>query len=208
MNLSTNYHAIDDRSLYRKRKEMAGLKEETTSLHSQLKAKRRNLHTLEKLLKDANRNKELSHLEEEKSSKKQSTITFMVAFPDGTFIELMEAPETTVRRIITEMKHALLIDNARGNNTADNCISDLNKPFKLFFKGKLLYNDATMDQCGLRNGDTILFAPDHKAAPEPTPQVVRKEVIMQESQSPNIDGVMDVIREQMECMKKLTDEVK
>ena len=197
---------INYRSLYRKRKELAGLKEETSSLHAQLKAKRRNLQTLEKLLKEASQMKEAAEVAEQPRRTNDYT-TFMIACPDGTFVELTEVPQTTIRRVVAELKMALTVDQAQSKSNG-NVPFDLAQPFRLYLKGKLMHMDATLEQCGVRNGDTMVVSMDQRSCTISQTAPMVKEVIIQENKSMNLDGISEVVEMQIEGMKRLAEEVK
>ena len=108
--------------LYRKRKELAYLKEESTRLQIALKTKRRNLQTLEKLIESANLDHDLflqqqqKQLSAESGQVKQkndhSLLKFFVGFPDGMFIELEESSEITIKYLISVINNLLFYERS------------------------------------------------------------------------------------------------
>lgn len=168
------------------------MKEEVHGLHGQLKAKRRNLSTLEKIVKDSNRTADVPQL-----STRNPFIKFFVTFPDGLFVEFEEAPETTIRRLLTLIINILTVDGRKS------FAKDFDEvQLKLFLKGKMLKHDTTLDQCGITDGDTIL------ASYKKEDPVSTKEIVTISPPKEDNKHVLDAISIQMEGMKRLADEVK
>lgn len=150
---------------------MNALKEETTSLQHQLKAKRRNLATLEKVVREAN---EIKAAEAPPKPKQVPFVKFFMTLPDGLFVEFEELRETTVRQLI------LMLRNALANHRSQQVVSEAGDGLKLFLKGKLLILDHSLERCGIQDGDTILISlPEEKPirrveeAPKPVVQEVK-----------------------------------
>lgn len=211
------------RSLYRKRKELSGLKEEANSLYAQLKAKRRNLHTLEKILRDANETADMNKPKEEAKLKRSPFIKFFVTFPDGLFVEFEELPDTPLRKLVSLVQN-VLVNNQGSDGGAENANKQTRwdeflPHIKLFLRGKMLLVDQalTLEQCGIQSGDTLLASytkpvqlvppPTEKIFVEKTPVVVEKEAANPRDQQ-MLDGIMGAVGKQLECIQKLTSEVK
>lgn len=148
---------------------MNALKEEATSLQHQLKAKRRNLATLEKVVREAN---EIKAAEAPIKPKQSPFVKFFMTLPDGLFVEFEELRETTIRQLV------LMLRNALSNHRSQKSVTEAGDGLKLFLKGKLLILDHSLERCGLQDGDTILVAiPDEappkkfEEAPKPVPEV-------------------------------------
>jgi zinc finger protein DZIP1 len=157
------------RALHQKRKEMNGLKEEAASLQNQLRAKRRNLATLEKVVREAN---EIKAVEAPVKPKRSPFVKFFVTLPNGLFVEFEELRDTTIRQLL------LMLRNALANHRSQGAIAEAGDSLKLFLKGKLLILDHSLERCGLQDGDTILVAiPDDEPpkrveiAPAPAPEI-------------------------------------
>jgi len=148
---------------------MNELKEEAASLQQQLKAKRRNLATLEKVVREAN---EIKAIETPAKPKQSPFVKFFMTLPDGLFVEFEELRETTVRQLL------LMLRNALSSHRSQKAVADAGESLKLFLKGKLLILDHSLDRCGIQDGDTILVAiPDEappktiQVAPQPVPEI-------------------------------------
>lgn len=142
------------RSLHEKRKELASLKEETLSLHQQIKSKRRNLTTLEKLVREAQDQREEEDHTSKYTKKKTPTVPFVkfyITFPDGVYVELEELKETSIRHLLQVVRNAL----AGQKHPLQEGIHDNTK---LFLRGKILLLDSTLAQCGVQDGDTIIVS--------------------------------------------------
>ncbi len=213
---------LSHRSLYRKRKELSGLKEEANSLYAQLKAKRRNLHTLEKILKDANEIAELNKPKEAQLSKPSSPfLKFFVTFPDGLFVEFEELPDTPLRKLLSLIQNIIVNNYPKESQSKENKEAnsrywdEVLSQIKLFLRGKMLLveQNFSLEQCGIKSGDTIL-ATLPKPAPAPEKVIVEKIPIVAEKPVSNpkdqkmLDGIMQAVGTQLECIQKLTAEVK
>lgn len=207
--------------MYRKRKELSGLKEEANSLYAQLKAKRRNLHTLEKILKDSNETAALNKPKGELQSTKPASpyLKFFVTFPDGLFVEFEELSDAPLRKLISLIQNIIANNypkDAKENKEANNRYWDeMFGQIKLFLKGKMLLveQNLTLEQCGIKSGDTLLVslpkppAPTEKIIVEKVPIVTEKPVSNPKDQK-MLDGIMQAVGTQLDCIQKLTSEVK
>jgi hypothetical protein len=168
------------RSLSKKRKELAELEESTKLLRNQVKAKKQNIATLEDLLKEANRTreKELRKLKLAKGAEPEvrpTIIRFFIAGPEGLCVEFVQKAETEVAQLLSEARKAF-VSKRDHDASYDASMIEL----RLIFKGKLLMPQQTIEDCEIREGDTIMAilaerkkpeapAPAGVAAPAPAP---------------------------------------
>jgi hypothetical protein len=146
------------RTLYRKRKELIYLKEETTRLQVQLKSKRRNLFTLEKILETTQNQPIPTETVVDNPSAKiykpnsHALIKFFVAFSDGMYIELEESSEITIKYLLSILNNLLYHEQ-------------MNKT-KSFMKKK--YNDRNpeddddgVERIDGKNRDILIMTPNY-----------------------------------------------
>ncbi|RYH30926.1 hypothetical protein EON65_03860 [archaeon] len=212
--LSKKY-AVKKKTLHRKRRELVGLKEEVTSLYGQLKAKRRNLTTLEKLVKETGKALRPSPQEEPSYDK---PISFYVSLPNNVFMELTERPSATVRNILSQVMNVLLTDRnfdplAHFGSLEEMQASPQNV-LQLFSKGKLLLLDSSLVQCHVQSGDTLVAAyPLAKAAAKPSAKPAQEAAKAVERPATVQDtgvmtGINDIIGKQLQSMEQLAAEMK
>ena len=145
------------RSLAKKRRELVELEESTKLLRNQVKAKKQNIATLEDLLKEANRTreKELRKLKLHKGSSepepRQSIIKFFIAGPEGLCVEFVEKAETNISQLLKEARKAFISKRDNDINYDQEMVD-----IRLVFKGKLLLPDQTLEDCDIREGDTLM----------------------------------------------------
>lgn len=144
------------RSLAKKRRELAELEESTKLLRNQVKAKKQNIATLEDLLREANRTreKELRKLKMktgDASEPRPAILHFFIAGPEGLCVEFTQKAETTIAQLHKEARKAFIskrdVDVSYDVDSVD---------LRLVFKGKLLLPEQTIEECEIREGDTIM----------------------------------------------------
>eukprot|EP00981_Chlorochromonas_danica_P007850 scaffold1884_cov343-Ochromonas_danica.AAC.67 len=219
-------YAFHNRALHRKRKELSSLREEVESLHSQLKAKRRNLVTLEKLVKESSKSAQKGGiLAKDEETTPPETIKFYLSLPNNLFMELEERPSTTIRNIISQAKNVLLTDPTFDDSmlVAEDDKSHLGLLLKLFSKGKLLLPDSTLEHCGILPGDTLVAslpgstkpanrqkqpsavsfpAPEQvKFIPAPEPKTENNETKLM------MEGLRELLQKQVKTMEQFAAEV-
>ena len=145
------------RGLSKKRRALAELEESTKLLRNQVKAKKQNIATLEDLLKEANRTreKELRKLRMQKGAEipdeKHSVVKFFIAGPEGLCVEFVEKAETEISQLLREARKAFI--SVRDHDYAfDPNLVEL----RLVFKGRLLLPEQTIEECGIKPGDTLM----------------------------------------------------
>jgi hypothetical protein len=202
--------------LYQKRKELVYLKEEATRLQIQLKTKRRNLTTLEKLIENAN----AEDLETKKPSQPSghALVKFFVAFPDGKFIELEESSEITIKYLNSIINNLLFYETmtrakaaAGGKSSTDpfHGSADREGNIKLYLKGKLLMSSSTLAQNGVMNGDTLLatvigFGETSVVEKKEVEQPMRAEA----KDDATTRTLIEALTAQTDCISKLAREIK
>lgn len=214
------------RALHRKRKELSTLREEVESLHSQLKAKRRNLVTLEKLVKESSKSSQKGGIPaKDEETTPPETIKFYLSLPNNLFMELEERPSTTIRNVISQAKNVLLTDPSFDDSmlVAEDDKSHLGLLLKIFSKGKLLLPDSTLEHCGILSGDTLVASlPGSSAKPAnrqkqppislPTPEV--KFIPAPEPKAENnetkqmMEGLRELLQKQVKTMEQFAAEVR
>jgi len=164
----------------KKRRDVAELEEEVRQLRHQVKAKKQNISTLEELLKEANRirNMELrsARTQGDQDSNLQrapaptavdapATLRFFVSDPHGLCVEFSERPQLTIRQLHSEL--ARVFGQGQGAER------------QLVLRGQVLSADTSLGAAGLREGDSLLLlqkAPPRPQtpppAPEPSPQLL------------------------------------
>ena len=157
------------RSLVAKRRELSELKESTKQLKSQVQSKRKNIATLEDLLKNAGK---IESRNNRRHNKKESIaissqlqpqpniehtnyippiIKFYVTGPDGLCIEFNERGDTMILEIIKHIDYSFDLKAIR-----DEVSEQETRQIKLIYQGRILLEAATIDDCNIRPGDTIV----------------------------------------------------
>lgn len=136
---------------------MVELEESTKLLRNQVKAKKQNIATLEDLLKEANRTreKELRKLRMQKGAdipeEKASIVKFFIAGPEGLCVEFVEKAETEISQLLREARKAFISVRDHDYSYDPNLVE-----VRLVFKGRLLLPEQTIEECGIRAGDTLM----------------------------------------------------
>jgi hypothetical protein len=159
------------RSLSKKRRELAELEESTKLLRNQVKAKKQNIATLEDLLREANRTreKELRKLKMKGNAEpvRAAIVRFFIAGPEGLCVEFVQKSETEIAQLLKEAKKAFIsrrdVDASYDVNMVD---------LRLVFKGKLLLPEQTIEDCDIREGDTIMAMLVERKKPAETPALL------------------------------------
>lgn len=181
---------------------MNSLKEESSSLQQQLKAKRRNLATLEKVVREANEVKSA----EPPKPKQSPFLKFFMTLPDGLFVEFEELRDTTIRQLL------LILRNALSSHRSQKLVTEAGDHIRLFLKGKLLILDHSLEQCGLRDGDTILVNITEDVVEKKAEVVTVPETKVDNSH--NVEAlllqqkVLDAVEKQLTSVDTLTAELK
>ena len=159
---------ILNRSLLRKRNEVAELKETSKQLKQQLKAKKRGIDALEEMLKEANRvsaqnrRKQRDHEEKVVEEKPPNQLLqFFVSGPDGLCVEFQSKSNSLVRDLKREVREAFR-QGRDGNATSTDWGSD--GLIRLMRHGRVMVDDSTLQENGLRSGDTVIAVMDKRAA--------------------------------------------
>lgn len=227
-------YSLKKKSLYRKRKELAYLKEETTRLQIQLKTKRRNLQTLEKLIESANQDhdwflqqqqKQLTDKLGQKVPENHGLIKFFVGFPDGMFIELEESSEITIKYLISVINNLLFYERSAASNNKNvptvpggvrkissaemdhpSLYDNNSQNIKLFLRGKLLMVNATLSQAGVITGDTLLATFAFPPTESKEPEIKQETKV--DDQSAVTKSLVEALASQTNCIQRLTEEIK
>lgn len=154
---------LDVRSLITKRKELSELKESVKHLKSEVHTKRKNILTLEDLLKSAGTSTEKprsrkqssrhsnqavnNHFIESTSAARPAIIKFHISGPDGLCIEFNERGDTMVMELIKHVDDVFSTEHIPGSEAGTT---------KLTYQGRLLMDSATVDDCCIRPGDTVV----------------------------------------------------
>ncbi|KAJ1386988.1 Iguana/Dzip1-like DAZ-interacting protein N-terminal-domain-containing protein, partial [Ochromonadaceae sp. CCMP2298] len=157
------------RGLSKKRRELVQLEESTKLLHSQVRAKKQNIATLQDLLKEANRTREQElrlrlkgqkgqkgHEEEEEE---KPSVKFFIQGPEGVCVEFAEKPERTVAHLLREARKAFV---SRRDSEE---LPDL----RLIHRGRMLLAEQTIGDCEIRSGDMLVAMLLEPKKPEPAP---------------------------------------
>lgn len=151
--------------MIKKRKELAVLEESSKNLQSQLKTKKKGIHTLETMLKENSTGrasssrrkvKDLSSDSEVEVRKKRPTtrslvVQFFVVNTTGLCVEFNLPGSTTMREIRNDNKLKLVSKyNSKGSKT--NKRADI----ALTYQGRVILDDCTLDDINVHNGDTIV----------------------------------------------------
>lgn len=190
------------------------MKEEVDSLQSQLKAKRRNLSTLEKLVKDASKSRKPA---QEDAKEAAEIVKFYVSLPNNIFMELEERPGTTIRNICSQAMNVILSDPNFEDTLLlpDDTQGKGHSQLKLFCRGRLLLGDSTLEQCRISSGDTLVasFATRPAPASRAPPKHAEVKQSPQHESNDNESKVMlqalgDLLTKQLKSMEQFAQEVR
>ena len=174
-NLAMKY-ASKKRSLMKKRTEVIELRETSKQLKMQLKSKKRGIETLEEMLKEASKNNSVAkprhnrrHHRKEKSDRESEDeqqpravppssgiLKYFVCGPDGICVEFTSKPSTTIRELRRDVHNTLgpMKEDTDGNKDIQ---------FKLMLNGRILPEDLTLFENGIKSGDTLIAITDRVA---------------------------------------------
>jgi hypothetical protein len=143
-----------------------------------------------------------------------------VTFPDGLFIELEEMKDTTIRQLFLILRNVLSshpnyydyfpVDET---NTVD---ISMKTHFKLFLRGKLLLMDHTIEQSGLKDGDTLFLAKDPKAnqsvMKNETPIPMIQPTVITNMNTENLEKLqkqmLEIVEKQLYSIENLSKDIK
>ena len=220
LNHLSQKYASQKKGLSKKRREMAELEESTKLLRNQVKAKKQNIATLEDLLKEANRTreKELRKLklqqrhngDGEAEEAKSSIVKFFIAGPEGLCVEFVEKSETSVAQLLLEARKAFISkrDTFESSSGSNNQSAEM----RLVFKGKLLMPEQTVEECDVRNGDTLmaLLVDQHRQVKEaPAPPLQTAAHATAGDQEALTRQMLEFLSQQQQAsMKELASDIK
>jgi hypothetical protein len=198
------------RGLSKKRRELVELEESTKLLRNQVKAKKQNIATLEDLLKEANRTreKELRKLKKggDVTESQPAVVKFFIAGPEGLCVEFVEKRETSVAQLLLSARQAFI---SRRDHEVSYDSSSVE--LRLVFKGKLLLADQTIEECSIREGDTLMaLLIEHKQpsapAAAPAPQNAPAPVT---NDSEKLSQLLEYLsKQQQDSMKEIATDIK
>eukprot|EP01041_Mallomonas_annulata_P001492 gene1492-2874_t len=172
--LATKY-SNQKRSLIKKRKELIELNESSKVMKSQLKSKKKSLFALEELLKETSKSRLHDRRRSDRGGcttttdnhsieeiipeiSRPSILRFYITGPDGVCVEFNNRWETRIADIKREVK---LVFSSRNKKSTDKhpsstSTSTADISLSLYYQGRLLMDDSTLENIGVRMGDTIV----------------------------------------------------
>jgi hypothetical protein len=170
------------RSLLRKRSEVAELRVSSKQLKQQLKAKRRGVDALEEMLKEANRNNANARRKAQRGEQPEAVeaapargtelLKFFVSGPEGLCVEFQSKGSSTVRDLKREVREAFRSGEGAGAG-AEEGTGDAGRGWsgdgliRLLRHGRVMVDDSTLQENGLRSGDTVVALVDRPRAQAP-----------------------------------------
>ena len=216
----TSFDIFNIRSLAKKRRELAELEESNKQLKHQVKAKKQNISTLEDLLKETNRMRNMevlslkrnldSKLETSSSTNPQTllpdtiakapkTISFFVCGPDGLCVEFNESADLKVRQLISEARRLFLSNSAHARE------GDV----QLVLRGKVLVADQILRDCDIRSGDTlVLLLPPVPAKIERSPDTAAPMRPESKEKEQTVTELLQLLSQQQKNMQEFAHDVK
>lgn len=181
-----------------KRQEVSSLKALSASLQSEVDAKKNSLLILEEMIKDVGKPKAL---EAPAEVLPETTVAkFFVAGPKGVCVEFSVSSSSAVRDVLRDAKCAFRSQRrgGRGDPTA-----------RLMYQGRWLLEDMTVKDCGIRSGDTLVYAEEKPEDDEPKTEEVM--LIGDKARSGAVlskGGAEDLVKTQSEAYRRIADELK
>lgn len=217
-------HLHDIRSLNKKRRELAELEESTKQLKHQVRAKKQNISTLEDLLKETNRMRNMEVLSLKRNLKEGQGLTaapsgvvpedsarasgggvvsFFVCGPAGLCVEFHESSDMKVRQLLSEARRLFLPGEVEG-------LAEL----QLVLRGKVLLPDNALRECDFRSGDTLLLLKNERTGESAAEKLKKQRQKAQEEKEQNdkkqqpISELLQLLAEQQNHMRDFAHDVK
>jgi uncharacterized ubiquitin-like protein YukD len=160
------------------------------SLKEQVKSKKTSLNLLEDMMKKVGSAKPAPEAE----AAKPAMLKFFVAGPKGVCVEFSLASDTKIASIVKEARSAFVSRRTRHSKRGDVTI-------KLMFQGKWLLDDSSLQNCNVRNGDTIVVSIEEDSDDSED----EKPVTIIQAPTANLE---EVIRVQSEAYKRMADDMR
>lgn len=160
---------------------------------------------MEDLLREANRTREkelrkLKLAKGESPPERPSVVRFFIVGPEGLCVEFVQRTETQIVQLLKEARKAFVSKRDNDVNFDQGMVE-----LRLVFKGKLLLPEQTIEECEIREGDTLMamLVEDKKAeqpAVAPAPVAAPAPVIVK------TDNNEAFTRQMFEAMAKQNQE--
>lgn len=190
-------------SLVRKRKELEELQENSKVLRAQLRSKKKGIHTLEGLLKDASGRNRRSN-RSKPSVEPQAPVhqppvekarphmsRFFVAGPNGLCVEFHPRGSSTIGELKRDVKQAFV-----SKRLSDDESYGPDPVINLIYQGRVLLNDLTVDDVNIGSGDTVVAVMERSKRTEDAPKSV--EPISTDSRELSTKEMMSFLTRQHE----------
>ena len=157
LNKLASKYSSKKRILMKKRKQLLELQEATNFLKGEVKAKKNGINTLETLLKDAHRSNGNSNTlvadskvssSRNENNRKDDKINYFITCNDGLCVEFINRMGTKVWEVKADVRKAFVSRRDYPDKLNDDNI-------KIIFKGKLLLDDSSLCENGVKSGDTL-----------------------------------------------------
>ena len=183
-----------------------------------MRAKKQNISTLEDLLKETNRTRNMEVLSLKRNLKEGQgpvassaavlddatrasggVLTFFVCGPAGLCVEFHESSDMKVRQLLSEARRLFLAGEVEGA-----------AELQLVLRGKVLLPDNALRECDIRSGDTLLLLKNERRV-EASLEKRRKQEVEEKEQNDKkqpISELLQLLAEQQNHMRDFAHDVK